>query len=192
MSSVNDLCEEFNRIRQEYFPRWLRGAKWTIEHYPGTAFCDRNNRRIQIGDKYNRNLTIVIIHEIVHAVTENGHGKRWLDRFHKVILQTRKNGEESLAAGLEDHLKNEVIPDNAHDVTAGELYEAVHYAALNYPSWSYEETVDAVAKSYGQTREVFESQYDVGRFRAEFERAGDVLRISSRRRQSSAGENRPS
>ncbi len=50
MVSVNDLRREFNRIRQEYFPRWRNGAEWTIELYSGTAVCDRKNRRIQIGE----------------------------------------------------------------------------------------------------------------------------------------------
>ena len=76
---MNALEKRFEQIRKDFFPRWDKGNVWQIKldtSLPGHGRCDKKEKTIVIQRVTDDNdkMDSLLIHEIAHAVTTDGHG----------------------------------------------------------------------------------------------------------------------
>lgn len=76
------LRQSFQSVRQQFFPRWDRAGRWRLRQVTdldgAQGECCREDHTIRIthlpeGDEG----TVLLIHEIGHAVANGGHGRLW-------------------------------------------------------------------------------------------------------------------
>lgn len=66
-------------------------------------------------------MAVLIIHEIVHAVTVDDHGPRWQRRLRKAAKRAKKIGQHELFQELDMQLAILSLPE-AYDVQPDEVY----------------------------------------------------------------------
>ena len=81
----------FESIRSIFFPKWDRKHEWILrDAHPGECFglgyCVSTGKIIVVTDDTEGTL----IHEIAHAVTHQGHGKKWQNRMEKAARKAEK------------------------------------------------------------------------------------------------------
>ncbi|MCA1563246.1 MAG: hypothetical protein LC804_24340 [Acidobacteria bacterium] len=93
------------------FPRWRSAQVWRVR--PGyrasiaspdvLGYCDDARRLIWISPGLaDDELDLAIVHEIVHAVAEPGHGRRFVARLRSAADSAGDRGLVALAAALRD------------------------------------------------------------------------------------------
>lgn len=103
-------------------------------------------------------VTVLLIHEIAHAVTNGGHGKNWQARMERAAIIAEETGRMELA-GL---LRNEVASyeNPLARVSAGLVYQEIGDAVAETPGLTLLQVIDCLRRDYGFSRKEF-----LGRFR---------------------------
>jgi len=87
------------RIRDKFFQRWDRKHERIVaDEHPeltGDGRCDNKGKMIIIFSL--RNIDMMLIHEICHAVASIGHNKKWQSRMEKAALKAESLGQMELA-----------------------------------------------------------------------------------------------
>jgi len=128
----------------------------------------------------------LLIHETAHAVTEDGHGKRWLARMEKAAHRAAEIGLTTLA----DLLRKEAdeYPEG-QALTAATVYDEIYRAAQTQPALHFMDIVAYVACCWGLSADDLTTRFP----RAErgFDRARrDAVQSARRRAKSSAPDTR--
>jgi len=101
------LRREFQQVRKTFFPRWDRAKVWKcrkVYDFYGAACCCFDTKEVKVsvvGD----NLTLVLIHEICHAVGGTGHEEKWQRRMEKVAVRAERVGRSELAAQIREEIQ---------------------------------------------------------------------------------------
>ncbi len=100
----HELRKAISNVRKTFFPRWDLRSQWRIrwgDLGKGDGNCDFELKEITISAGLNRRkLTLVLIHEVAHAVTRDGHGKKWKARMERAAQQAEEQGQAELAEAL--------------------------------------------------------------------------------------------
>lgn len=191
MPSLDQL---FAEIRSVYFPRWRDGNRWRVtadtrsDETCEDGYCDDVARVISIASPRRgdgETATVLLIHEIAHAVAGPGHGKRFRTRLRTAEQRARASNDDRVSELLADEIR--VYEDPLSVVTARQIYCAVEDAvAEGADSWRsvqrwlsafYGLTAQELAKHYPATLAV----YRLSR-RASIARAANRSRASKPRR----------
>lgn len=165
------LKQEFQTIREQFFPRWDRARRWRIRQAAdlngadGQAHAETKTIRITHlpeGDEGS----LLLIHEIAHAVGNWGHGKKWQARMEQAANTAEEMGRVELA-GL---LRKEIVGyrDPVVRVTARLAYQEIADAAAEAPDATFLQVIDCLRRDYGMSRKEFLSRFR--RARAVFDR----------------------
>jgi hypothetical protein len=155
---------EFDYIRSTYFPRWDRGHTWTLqEDHPecvGFGLCDYVGKAIIIRDDLHvLPAPVLLIHEIAHAVTYPGHGKKWQIRMEKAALKAESIGHDELAAELRKNYTAYSRPE-CKKITADLIYMHMREAVFDaMGATSFEVVAGMVANDNGMTLAALLSKY---------------------------------
>ena len=107
-----DLNNEFEYVRNTFFPRWDKKKDWKVEifsgwvdHLTGTDYtgkgivpplvgtCNRKTKTIYLRCAQKESL----IHEICHAVSNDHHGERWRNKMEEKAQLADRLGNNILA-----------------------------------------------------------------------------------------------
>jgi len=103
-----DVLELFDRIKKQYFPHWDKNNLWHIEINKLTisGLCRSPTKTIHIAIHIvnDERLTLVIIHEICHAVTYSSHGEKWQKRFLSAASRADMLGDHKLASKIREEV----------------------------------------------------------------------------------------
>jgi hypothetical protein len=109
-------------------------------------------------------LTLVLIHEICHAVTPGGHGKKWQDRMAKAAADAEKIGRLELATQLRKEIRG--YQETILTGRAAEIYGCIDDTLMDRPEASLMQVADWIRQGYGMSRKEFFDSYK--RFKVEF------------------------
>lgn len=157
-ANMSLLVREFERIRSEYFPGWDKKHEWkVVESHPecvGDGYCDKDSKQIVVNSD---DLSLVIIHEIAHAVTYDGHGKRWRRRMEAAARRAEYLGQIDLSTQIRNEHALYLDPSSYIRPTAEFVYNGIKDAAID--GLSFEDAVAFVAKSNGMTSDKLQTRY---------------------------------
>ena len=170
-SKTRHLAEAFQTVRQQFFPRWERAGRWRLRQVAdldaAQGECSREDHTIRIthlpeGDEG----TVLLIHEIGHAVANGGHGKNWQARMEQAAVIAEDAGRKELA-GL---LRKEIAGYNAPvaRVSAGLVYQEIADAVTEAPDATFCQVIDCLRRDYGYSWKEFLNRFR--RARAVFDR----------------------
>jgi len=159
---MNTNARIFAETTSLFFPRWRSRPKWHLRTgclNGGHGFCDSKRKKILIGSSpTDAEGKVVLIHEIVHAVTGSGHDKRFISR----LLQCAKTAQEKGISELAALLKNEAelwSPEKSLRITSTTIYVGIADALLQCPKASFTQVVDFVRRDVGMSRREFLRRY---------------------------------
>ncbi len=148
------LKQEFQAIRQRFFPRWDRAGRWRIRHVrdlDGARGRCCPDRTIRITFRGGVRGTALMIHEIAHAVTGDGHGRRWQARMEQAAVTAADAGQADLAGLLRADIAG--YNDPLARVSARLVYQEIADAAS--PDVTFSEVIEFVRRGYGLPRRQF-------------------------------------
>ncbi len=154
----SNLTQDFQAVRHQFFSSWDRAGRWRLRQEPNLngaqGSCRRESETILVthlpeGDGG----TLLLIHEIAHAVTDGGHGKKWQARMEKAAVTAEQAGRTELATLL----RKEIIGyrDPMARVTAGLVYSEIADAVVENPELTFYQVIDFVRRDYGFSRQEF-------------------------------------
>ena len=133
------LQDAFQYVRKTFFPRWDKKGKWRVVYLP--EFKKRDEQQMaenlkRQGREYPFKLNIgaicpnvgtdiifyripannsvlfeMLIHEICHALTNDGHGKKRLERMNAAYSKAMKNCSKDLAKRIKADLIKEDLDE---------------------------------------------------------------------------------
>jgi hypothetical protein len=176
-----DLNEDLQWIRKTFFPRWDRECRWRLIQVPdlngGQGRCYSETCTVRILILPHRDArAVLLIHEICHAATNQGHGKKWLKRMEKAAATAEALGYNEIAALLREQIAAYGDPNNR--ITAADVYRQIEDVVWQDQSVTFHNAVDFVRRDYGLTRQEFLKRFR--RARAVFGRERRDARESAR------------
>jgi hypothetical protein len=142
ITQIEDL---FDRVKNEYFPRWDRSQKWHIVKDPSfdwDAGCDQDTKTIIIREY----ATITLIcHEICHSNYPN-HGKYWQKAMLNVAAQARSKGQRKLAERIVLDVKHH--KRKCMRISVSRVRKDLICAVKDNPDITLEDAVKSVAASW--------------------------------------------
>jgi len=173
------LKADFAFVRRRFFPRWKAGENWHIvprnraDYTKETGYCDSASRTIHVhplmAGQDGESRTALIIHEVCHAVTKSGHGKRFQQRMLHAADKARQLDLSEVAKTLEQEVHHYQDGD-AWDDSAKDVYDFVERAVIeNKGRITYNNVVEYLAGSYGLLVEELEARFR--RLRRVYEKA---------------------
>jgi len=160
-SDTDSLYEkEYNRIKEVYYPRWDRLGRWNLEIKDD---LDGANGRANAENKINLSrgfkgpyLSLLIIHEIAHAVVGPSHEKKWRNRMSKAYETAIEIGEDEIANLIQKELDGY---EESIKITADIVYGTIKDAILENPEATFDIIVEMVRRNLGITKDFFNAHY---------------------------------
>ena len=154
----SNLSRAFRDVRQKCFPSWDRERRWRFRQVPdlngAQGSCRRENKTILVTHlPGGEEGTLLLIHEIAHAVTDGGHGKKWQQRMEKAVVTAEQASRTELAALLRKEIVGYRNP--MARVTAGLVYSEIADAVVENPELTFSQVIDCVRRDYGFCRQEF-------------------------------------
>jgi len=151
---MGSIEEEFEWVRRTFFPRWDKKREWNLvlldEGYGAAGRCDWHDRTIKIFDNEKPTgdpLTVLLIHEIAHAVARSGHFKMWTNRMELAARLAERLGKSELARLLRADAHGYL--DAPHSYTAAEIYNRIGEALIDCPDVSFEGLLEGISREFG-------------------------------------------
>ncbi len=163
---MSTLRQEFDRVRREFFPRWDTKREWRVRTVSDPCYSDgrcrddtktievNSGRRATRADGGRMSLTALLIHEIAHAVTPLGHGKRWQARMLSAAERAERLGRKDLADELRADVQQVQGPDT-YFATASGTYNRIQDAVCDAPAATFNNIIDFVRSDFGLSRKEF-------------------------------------
>ena len=114
----------------------------------------------------------LLIHEICHAVTDQGHGQKWHCRMEKAVATAEAIGRNELAGLLREQFAGEPFP-----CTAATVYGEIASAIWDNPEVTFWQVVDFIRRDFGMSRREFLKRFR--RVRAVFDQEKQDLAESA-------------
>jgi len=156
--SLRNLQTEFATVRKQYFSRWDKAQRWTCRFLRRrrsatdcVGLCDPERRVIYAPADADSDLTLVLIHEICHAVTPQvNHGLPWQTRMLKAATMVGRSGRLRLAQLLRQEVER--YRRDAELVTSKVIYCEIEECLWDLPKVpSFRSVVKLVAKRNSMT-----------------------------------------
>ncbi len=154
----NTLQQEFQAVRQQFFPRWYRAGRWRIRQVGdldgAQGRCCREDQTIRLTHlPEGEEGAALLIHEITHAVADGGHGKQWQARMERAAATAEQIGRTELAGLLRKEIAG--YNDPLARVTAAGVYGEIADAVVGNPDATFWKVIDSVRRDYGCSRKEF-------------------------------------
>ena len=144
------MKQEFHKVRQQFFPRWDRAGRWRLRQVAdldgSQGECCPEDHTIRIthlpdGDEG----TVLLIHEIGHAVANGGHGKLWQARMEQAAVIAEDAGRNELAGLLREEIAG--YNDPLARVSAGFVYQEIGDAVADNPDANFVQVIDCLRRT---------------------------------------------
>lgn len=161
MKDSERLQSAFKRVRKKYFPRWDKDVKWRCELKPDLLLlgkCDRKTKTIFLREVLDNQVELhwILIHEICHAVTIQGHYKTYRKRMRKAAEKAKKFNQPALA----DRIKNDIERIKiSHEVTKKIIHGKIYDFKVENPDLSYVYILEYVAADFSMYPNEVEENY---------------------------------
>jgi hypothetical protein len=163
-----DLQYEFQQVCHTFFPRWDQGKLWKCRAYQnlhgscGECCIKSKTVKIVVGVD---NPTLVLIHEICHAVGGSGHEKKWQGRMEKAAARAEEIGHPELATQIREEAREY---QETLLTTETDIYDQIDDLLSAEPEATMIQTVDEIRRTFGisMNRKKFLAKYK--RFKVEF------------------------
>ncbi len=144
-------------IRTTFFPGWDKGRRWQVVQVDdldgAQGRCERKIKTISVlGGIERDNLLALLIHEIAHAVSNDFHGKRWLQRMEKAASRAEQQGPPTLAALLREQI---VGYRDGFRMTAAMMYGEIENCVFSKFQVTFPQVVDFLRRNFGISRDQF-------------------------------------
>jgi hypothetical protein len=144
-------------IRTTFFPGWDKGRRWQVVQVAdldgAQGRCERKIKTISVlGGIERDDLLALLIHEIAHAISNDFHGKRWLQRMEKAASHADQQGLPTLAALLRQQI---VGYQDGFRMTAAMMYGEIENCVVSEPQVTFPQVVDFLRRDWGVNRNQF-------------------------------------
>jgi hypothetical protein len=121
-------CEDPQSLFTEYNQKYFGGRlqRYQVLLTSDTSHCERRKRRIYVNPDIG-DVSVILLHEMVHAAVGTGHGKVWLDEGKRLV---------GLGAPFHEELER-CAPEN--QVTLRQLRPEFFDAGHQSPGWTWPE-----------------------------------------------------
>ena len=178
----SDSAAKSDFVRTMFFPAWDRERRWKIvqahDLNGAQGHCDHATRTISIlegisGDR----LTVLLVHEIAHAVVGPHHGKCWLKRIEQAALQA-----EQLHGPLAALLREEIEGyKNALVLTAAYIYNSIADVVWHNANTTFFQAIDFVRQDFGMSRLDFLTRFSSAKAIYDVERKDALVSAAAKR-----------
>lgn len=161
------LQDEFRQICDTFFPQWNRDG-WECrecQNLNGSCGeCCTKSKTVKIAADVD-NLTLVLIHEICHAVGGSGHEAEWQNSMEDVAVQAQKIGRSKLAGQIREEVRQY---QETPITTEEDIYERLDEILARVPNITMIQVVDTIRSDFmiSISCEEFLTKYE--RFQVEF------------------------
>ena len=147
----------FQYIRTTFFPDWDKGRRWQVVQVAdldgAQGRCERATKTISVLDGIEHDdLFALLIHEIAHAVSNDCHGERWLQRMEKAANRADQEGLPTVAALLRQQIAGY---QDGFRMTAEMMYGEIENCVVGEPQVTLPQVVDFLRRDYGISRDQF-------------------------------------
>lgn len=101
--------------------------------------------------------TVLLIHEIGHAVANGGHGKNWQAQMEQAAVIAEDAGRKKLAGLLRKEIAG--YNDPVARVSAGLVYQEIGDAVVEVPDATFCQVIDCLRRNYGFSRKEFLNRF---------------------------------
>ena len=166
------LEREFDAVRRNFFPRWDRNRDWkprmVRDPYGASGRCRPDTKTIEVSPSTplegDNGLTMLLIHEIAHAVTPHGHGRSWQRRMEKAAQRAEALGRPDLA----EQLRAE-FGEGLRVHSAPMIYSEITDTIRENDRMEFEELISYLAHLHGSSPEEYKESFP--RCRAVYDKA---------------------
>ncbi len=155
---MNPLQTTWLDVRKNFFPRFDRKGRWRARKGTFTSmlgeqgYCDDGQCRIlvrpDLAAAHSDDLTVTLIHELIHAVLQDGsHLRRFARRLEAARTRALRLGRRELAQRIRDEI-HAYRPENAERVTAGAVYTAMADLMSEHPPITFITAKKVLEQSY--------------------------------------------
>jgi len=117
------------------------------------GLCEHDSKTIYVSRGLDpEELDLVLVHEIAHAATRSGHGKKWEARMEMAAQRADKIERSDLAEAIRKEIATPTI-------TADDIYHEVRDFVASYPDQDFEVMLNFVSEKYGCTVDDFLARY---------------------------------
>jgi hypothetical protein len=144
-------------IRTTFFLGWDKGRRSQViqvDDLDGAqGRCERKIKTISVlGGIEQDDLLALLIHEIAHAVSNDHHGKRWLQRMEDAASRADEQGLPTLAALLRQQI---VGYRDGFRMTAATMYGEIENCVFSEFQVTFPQVVDFLRRDWGISRRHF-------------------------------------
>jgi hypothetical protein len=144
-------------IRTTFFPGWDKGRRWQVVQVAdldgAQGRCERKIKTISVlGGIEQDDLLALLIHEIAHAVSNDFHGKRWLQRMEEAANHADQERLPTLAALLRQQI---VGYRDGFRMTAAMMYGEIENCVFSEFQVTFPQVVDFLRRDFGISRRQF-------------------------------------
>jgi len=144
-------------IRTTFFPGWDKGRRWQVVQVAdldgAQGRCERKIKTISVlGGIEQDDLLALLIHEIAHAVSNDFHGKRWLQRMEEAANHADQERLPTLAALLRQQI---VGYRDGFRMTAAMMYGEIENCVFSEFQVTFPQVVDFLRRDFGISRDQF-------------------------------------
>ena len=144
-------------IRTTFFPGWDKGRRWQVVQVDdldgAQGRCERKIKTISVlGGIKQDDLLALLIHEIAHAVRNDFHGKRWLQRMEDAANHADQQGLPTIAALLRQQIEGY---QDGFRVTAAMMYGEIENCVFSEFQVTFPQVVDFLRRNFGISRRQF-------------------------------------
>ena len=167
---MNATQTVWKMVRKTFFPLWDRENKWKYRQVADADGCEGkclwSCKTIKLTNGSRIELTQLFVHEICHAVTPGGHGRKWLRRMELAARKADTIGMKDLALRLRTEIKEY---SQTPRVTRSEVYGRAQDIMVDCPNLSFGQLVHGLRREYGLSRRELLSGYP--RLRSVYDKA---------------------
>ena len=145
-----NIRKKFEEIVRMYFPQWKNWRSWKVRRTNGTSECKWSSKTIVFNrhelEKDAVDVDLLFIHEIIHAVTQDGHNQKFLNRLKKAKTTASKLHRSE----LENLIEKEIDMVSKSEKFTDYLKERIpDIVTIDAPDISWKELVKAIAAEHG-------------------------------------------
>ena len=141
-----NIRKKFEEIVRMYFPQWKNWRSWKVRRTNGASECKWSSKTIVFNrhelEKDAVDVDLLFIHEIIHAVTQDGHNQKFLNRLKKAKTTAsklhRSELEKLIGKDIDIFSKSEKWTDYLK-------YRICDIVTIDAPDISWKELVKGIA-----------------------------------------------
>ena len=144
-----NIRKKLEEIVSIYFPKWKNWRGWKVRRTTEGSECKWSSKTIVFNRdellKEKDDVDLLFIHEIIHAVTQDGHNQKFLNRLKKAKTTASKLHRSELEKLIEKEID---MVSESEKWTDYLKYRIRDIVTIDAPDISWKELVEAIAAEH--------------------------------------------